>query len=132
MYYALGVKLRQDMENNNDLSQALKAVKNVANNASWFRGDPHRWPIASLPLAYAVACVEVVSKMSDKAGIIYKQIIEAWQKPGATALYEAIISEIPSSEIEKAKNALLNPELSCFQTRTNILDNWRKCLLALN
>ena len=45
------------MENNNDLAQSLNAIKNVAGNASWFREAPHRWADASLPLAYAIACV---------------------------------------------------------------------------
>jgi hypothetical protein len=61
------------MNNNRDLTQALKDIKTVANNDSWFRDDPHRWATASLPLAYAVACVEVVSKSSEKAGAIHKQ-----------------------------------------------------------
>ncbi len=49
------------MEKNNELEQGLNAVKQIANNDSWFRGDPHRWIQSSLPIAYAVACVEVVS-----------------------------------------------------------------------
>ena len=40
-------------------------------NVSWFRDTPHYWSEASLPLAYAVACVEVVCKSSEKAGILY-------------------------------------------------------------
>jgi hypothetical protein len=70
------------MEKNGDLTEALKAIKNVAENNSWFRGTPHRWASASLPLAYAVACVEVVSKSSEKAGIIYNKIVEAWSDSG--------------------------------------------------
>jgi len=60
--------MAQGMENDGELTEALKAIKNVAENDSWFRDTPHRWASASLPLAYAVACVEVVSKMLDKAG----------------------------------------------------------------
>ncbi len=98
------------MENNSDITQALKDIKNVANNDSWFRGDPHRWAIASLPLAYAVACVEVVSKNSIKAGAVYQQLVEAWGNPGLKTIYEAVIDEVPDSEIEKVKNAFLHPE----------------------
>jgi hypothetical protein len=43
-------------------------IENVLNNPSWFREHSHYWATVSLPLAYAVACVEVVSKMSGKAG----------------------------------------------------------------
>ena len=56
------------MEKKSDLTEAIKAIKNVADDASWFRDAPHYWAEASLPLAYAVACVEVVSKMSGEAG----------------------------------------------------------------
>jgi len=50
----------------------MKSTKNT----SWFRDAPHRWAQASLPLAYAIACVEVVAESSEKAGAIYSQIIE--------------------------------------------------------
>jgi hypothetical protein len=49
-------------------------------NTSWFRDTPHYWAEASLPLAYAVACVEVVSESSEKAGVLYNLI-------GAKAYY---------------------------------------------
>jgi len=58
------------------LTEALIAVKNVAGNTSWFRDTPHRWASASLPLAYAVACVEVVYRSSEKARIPYN-LVEA-------------------------------------------------------
>lgn len=47
------------------------AIRNVLNNPSWFREHPHYWALASLPFAYAMACVEVVSKSSEKAGKLY-------------------------------------------------------------
>jgi len=56
------------MERNIDLRDSLNVIKNVTCNPSWFREHPHYWASASLPLAYAVACVEGVSKMSGKAG----------------------------------------------------------------
>jgi hypothetical protein len=56
------------MERNGDLKEALKGMRNVMDVASWFRDTPHYWAEASLPFAYALACVEVVSKMSGKAG----------------------------------------------------------------
>lgn len=81
-----------------------------ANNTSWFRDTPHRWAPASLPLAYAVACVEVVSKMSDKAEAIYQKIIESWGKPGVKEIYEEFVSDMPGSKIEEIKQALIHPE----------------------
>jgi len=45
----------------------------VGNN-SWFRDTPHYWAEALLPLAYALACVEVVSESSEKAGVLYNSL----------------------------------------------------------
>jgi len=64
------------MENERESREKLKAMKNVRESTSWFRDTPHYWPEASLPLAYAVACVEVVSKSSEKARILYN-LLEA-------------------------------------------------------
>ena len=55
------------MEHTNDLGEAVRLMRSIADNKSWFRDTPHYWAQASLPLAYAVACIEVVSKMSGKA-----------------------------------------------------------------
>lgn len=35
-------------------------------DTSWFRDTPYYWAEASLPFAYALACVEVVSESSEK------------------------------------------------------------------
>jgi len=43
-------------------------IRRLINGPSWFRDTPHRWASASLPLAYAVACVEVVPKISGEDG----------------------------------------------------------------
>ncbi|MFC1955986.1 hypothetical protein ACFLWZ_05625 [Chloroflexota bacterium] len=99
------------MEQNGDLILAAKEIKNVADNTSWFRDSPHRWADASLPLAYATACVEIVSQMSEKAGAIYQQIIEAYGKPGIKTAYDKIMTEISDAEKEKIKEALLHPEI---------------------
>ena len=64
------------MEKNRELTEASKAIRNVTDNTSWFRDTPHYWAEAWLPLAYAVACVEVVCKSSDKARILYN-LLEA-------------------------------------------------------
>jgi len=62
------------MEHNSELKEALKAIKNVTDNTSWFRGTPYYWAEASLPFAYALACVEVVCKSSEKAGVLYNSL----------------------------------------------------------
>jgi hypothetical protein len=61
------------MEKNGDLREAIKVIKNMADDASWFRDTPHYWAEASLPLAYAVACVEVICKNSENVEILYNK-----------------------------------------------------------
>lgn len=60
------------------------AIREVLENPSWFREDPHYWASASLPVVYAVACGEVVCKSSEKARILYNRIIEGWSYAGAS------------------------------------------------
>ena len=64
------------MERKGELKGGLKAMGNKANDTSWLRDTPHYWPEASLPLAYAVACAEVVCKSSEKARMLYNKIVE--------------------------------------------------------
>ena len=59
--------MAQGMEKNGELTETLKAIKNVADNTSWFRDTPHYWAQASLPFACAMVCVEVLSEMGGKA-----------------------------------------------------------------
>jgi len=74
--YVLGAKIRQGVERNGELTEALKTMKDIADGTSWFRDTPHYWASASLPFAYALACVEVVYKSSEKARILYN-LLEA-------------------------------------------------------
>jgi len=85
-------------------------IKNIVDDTSWFRDTPHYWAEAALPLAYAVACVEVVCKSSEKARMIYKKIVEAWSDAGIKAMGEEIASMVPESGKEKIKKAMLHPE----------------------
>jgi len=90
--------------------KSLKGAKNIANSDSWFRETPHYWAEASLPLAYAVACVEVVCENSETARTLYNRIIEAWSDARRKAVSDKIDSIIPEAEKDKIKNALLHPE----------------------
>jgi hypothetical protein len=63
-------------ERQDESMKSLKGTKNIGNSDSWFRDTPHYWADASLPLAYAVACVEVVYRNSEKARILYN-LLEA-------------------------------------------------------
>ena len=57
-----------------------------------------------------MACVEVVSKGSEKAGVLYNRIVEAWSAPGMKAVLDDIDSIIPESGKRKIKEALLHSE----------------------
>jgi hypothetical protein len=63
-------RIAQGMEKSGDSKEALKGTKNVGDDRSWFRGTPYYWAEASLPFAYALACVEVVSENSEEAEIV--------------------------------------------------------------
>jgi len=78
---------------------------------SWFRGTPHYWAEASLPFAYALACVEVVSRRSEKAGVLYDKIVEAWSAPGMRVVFDDIGSMIPEWAKERTREALVHPEI---------------------
>ena len=88
-------RIAQGMEENGELTEALRSIKNVMDNTSWFRDTPHYWAKESLPLAYAVACVEVVCENSEKAGIVYDKIVKAWSAPGMRVVFDDIASIKP-------------------------------------
>jgi hypothetical protein len=62
-----------NMKDSKQLSEGLNEIRSVANNGSWFKDTPHYWAEAWAPLAYAVACVEVVCKSSEKAEIVHNK-----------------------------------------------------------
>ena len=98
------------MDEDDKLTAVRKDIKSVSDDRSWFRETPHYWAEASMPLAYAVACVEVVCKSSEKAGIVYDKIVDAWSAPRMRVVFDDIASMIPESGKEKIKDALLHPE----------------------
>jgi len=70
------------------IDKGTDRIRNVVSNKSWFRDTPHYWAEASFPLAYPVACVEVVCKSSEKARILYNlaeaRIYYHWTNMGMT------------------------------------------------
>lgn len=97
------------MEDSNELTQGLNEIKTVANEGSWFRDTPHYWASKSLPFAYALACVEVVCENSEKAGIIYDKIVEAWSDPRTKRVSEKISSIMTEPGKEKLREAVTFP-----------------------
>ncbi len=77
---------------------------------SWFTEHSHRWPSEALALGYAMACVEVVSQKSERAGVIYQRIFDAWTKPETNELSDYVIKKIPNKEIKRWKDLVINPE----------------------
>lgn len=90
--------------------KSRRTENNKANDHSWFGEYAHRWPPEALAITYAMACVEIVSNNSERAGAIYRNILDAWEKPGIKTFYDELISEIPDSEKEEWKNKLKFPE----------------------
>jgi len=41
------------------IDNGAATIRRLIGSPSWFRDTPHYWAEASLPLAYAVACLEV-------------------------------------------------------------------------
>ena len=102
------------MNNPEYYEQSLEETQNIISNNSLFRDTPHYWVKVSLPLAYAMACIEVVLKNSEQARIIYQKILKAWIEPEFLDLSQKLNSEIPESEHERIKKALKHPETEFY------------------
>jgi hypothetical protein len=98
------------VEEENIVRRCMRSSSKGIEDGSWFRGTPHYWAEASLPLAYAVACVEVVCQRSEKAGMLYDKIVKAWSESGVKAVSDTIGSMIGKSGREKIRQATLHPE----------------------
>ena len=79
--------------------------------ASFFTDHAHRWPEAGEPMAYAMACVEVVIDCSPLGRDLYQELVKAWSAPGVKAFYEQFMAEVPEDEVEGWKEGLMHPEL---------------------
>jgi len=107
------------------------AIRKVLEKPSWFREHPHYWASASFHFAYAMPCVEVVSRSSEKAAAIYNEIVEAWGEPGIKAVCEDIVSEVPEFERERVKQALLHPESELLPDPNKPFKNLEKLFTGL-
>lgn len=54
-----------------------------------------------MPIAYALACVEVACESSEKASLLFQQIIEACGEPGIKAVIDKIISNEEKEQLKK-------------------------------
>jgi hypothetical protein len=99
---------------NNETKKSHKDAFTEPKDKSWFKNDPYRWSQASLPFAYATACVEVVINESGKAREIYSDLVKAWGKTNTKDIYEKITAEVPESEKERVKEAFLHPEKELY------------------
>lgn len=70
-----GARMAEGMEEKDELREALETIRNVGDHASWLRDTPHYQAEASLPFAYALACVEVVCKSSEEAEIVHNKLV---------------------------------------------------------
>ncbi|MBE0431467.1 MAG: hypothetical protein IBX67_06540 [Dehalococcoidia bacterium] len=103
-------RMARPMKRQGDVRETRKGVGIGGVDGSWFRDSPHYWAEASLPLASAVVCVEVVCHHSEKAGMLYDTIVKAWGESGVKAVSGKVGSMIGESGKEKIRQAALHPE----------------------
>lgn len=103
------------MEKEGKSAEGAKASKNGVDNTSWCRGSPHYWAEASLPLAYAVACLKVVFQGSKRAAELYDGIVKAWSEAAAKSMSERIGSTIGDLEKRADQRSCLE---SCEREKT--------------
>jgi len=99
---------------------------------SWFGKSFHYWPQGALPLAYAMALVEVVSVNSERAGAIYQEILDTWVRPEVKELYDELIARVPDSEKEDWKNKIKNPELAFGSDVNKLFKDFERFLIKAN
>jgi hypothetical protein len=69
------------MEENVNLEQSQNVIMSMHDNTSWFGENAYRWPSTALPVAYAMACVEVASKSSERLALFftkYRSMRQTW------------------------------------------------------
>ena len=91
----------QDLEKDIHLGRSPDVIESISDNPSWFGEHDYRWPTAALPIAYAMACVEVACESSEKAGGLFQKIIEACGKPGIKTVFEKILSNAEKEELKQ-------------------------------
>ena len=79
--------------------------------APLFGEHAHRWQDAGQPMAYAMACVEVVANSSPRAGELYRELVAAWAAPGVKALYKEVMASVPEEDVQEWKEKLGQAEL---------------------
>lgn len=79
--------------------------------SSFFGDHAHRWPDAGEPMAYAMACVEVIANFSPRGAELYRELVRAWAAPGVKGFYEQFMAEVPEEDILEWKNKFRNPGL---------------------
>jgi len=79
---------------------------------SFFTEHAHGWPDAGVPMAYAMACVEVVANCSPHAGEIYRELVKAWAAPNVKGFYKQVMATLPDQDVEDWKDQLRNPGLA--------------------
>ncbi len=83
--------------------------RNSMDHGSWFREWAHHyWPREALPMAYAMACVEVVAQHSERAGLIFREIIDAWGRPGLQAMCEEVMLGLVGEELREEFNRAID------------------------
>jgi hypothetical protein len=80
--------------------------------SSFFREHSHRLPEAGEPMAYAMACVEVVANWSPRGRELYQELVNAWSAPGVKGFFEQFIANVPDDVVQEWKEKMRNPGLA--------------------
>lgn len=79
---------------------------------SFFGEHAHRLPEAGEPMAYAMACVEVVANWSPRGRELYQELVRAWTAPGVKGFCEQFMANMGEDEVEEWRDKLRNPGLA--------------------
>lgn len=75
---------------------------------SWFNKKTFHYAYEETnPYIYAMACVEIVATHSKEGGMIFSQIINAWNKPGVKKFQNDFNSSINDKDNKEMKDVVL-------------------------
>jgi hypothetical protein len=76
---------------------------------SFFTEHAHRLPETGEPIAYAMACVEVIANFSPRGAELYREVVRAWAAPEVKGFYKQFMAEVPEEDVLEWKEKLGSP-----------------------
>jgi len=88
---------------------------------SLFEQRAHRWPVEAEPMAYAMACIEVVLEESEQAAQVFRDLACAYDRPGPQGSNDPLRSAIAGKRYEKLKEQLVS---AVSEAQQNVHKPW--------